>query len=758
MLNKELESSLNGAFARARDKRHEFMTVEHLLLALLENNAAKEALLACKADLNALRYELDVFIDQTTPLIPDNDETRETQPTLSFQRVLQRAVFHVQSSGRSEVTGANVLVAIFSEQESHAAYLLKKNDISRLDIVNYISHGITKASGASDDSSSSSDSFGSDASSEENSSEERLESFATNLNQVAKDGHIDPLIGRDKELERTIQVLCRRRKNNPLLVGEAGVGKTAIAEGLAWRIVEGSVPDVIKDSVIYSLDIGSLLAGTKYRGDFEKRFKTILKQLEKEKDAILFIDEIHTIIGAGAASGGQVDAANLIKPLLSGGKLRCIGSTTYQEYSNIFEKERALSRRFQKIDVVEPSLDDTTKILMGLKSKYEAHHDVRYTNKALRAAVELSAKYINERHLPDKAIDVIDEAGARSRLTPASRRKKTVGVADIEAMVAKMARIPEKSVSSSDKDILKSLDDKMKMLVFGQDAAIDVLCEAIKLSRAGLGAENKPVGSFLFAGPTGVGKTEVTVQLSKLLGIELLRFDMSEYGERHSVSRLIGAPPGYVGYDQGGLLTDAVIKHPHAVVLLDEIEKAHPDIFNLLLQVMDNGTLTDNNGRKADFRNVILVMTTNAGVAETEKKSIGLIQQDHSPDAMAEIKKVFTPEFRNRLDNIIWFNCLDEAIIHQVVDKFIVELQVQLDARGVSLEVSEDARHWLANKGYDKAMGARPMSRVIQDKLKKPLANELLFGSLIDGGTVKVTLEKDDLKFEYLTTREEAVH
>ncbi|AXX59306.1 ATP-dependent Clp protease ATP-binding subunit ClpA [Vibrio vulnificus] len=758
MLNKELESSLNGAFARARDKRHEFMTVEHLLLALLENNAAKEALLACKADLNALRYELDVFIDQTTPLIPDNDETRETQPTLSFQRVLQRAVFHVQSSGRSEVTGANVLVAIFSEQESHAAYLLKKNDISRLDIVNYISHGITKASGASDDSSSSSDSFGSDASSEESSSEERLESFATNLNQVAKDGHIDPLIGRDKELERTIQVLCRRRKNNPLLVGEAGVGKTAIAEGLAWRIVEGSVPDVIKDSVIYSLDIGSLLAGTKYRGDFEKRFKTILKQLEKEKDAILFIDEIHTIIGAGAASGGQVDAANLIKPLLSGGKLRCIGSTTYQEYSNIFEKERALSRRFQKIDVVEPSLDDTTKILMGLKSKYEAHHDVRYTNKALRAAVELSAKYINERHLPDKAIDVIDEAGARSRLTPASRRKKTVGVADIEAMVAKMARIPEKSVSSSDKDILKSLDDKMKMLVFGQDAAIDVLCEAIKLSRAGLGAENKPVGSFLFAGPTGVGKTEVTVQLSKLLGIELLRFDMSEYGERHSVSRLIGAPPGYVGYDQGGLLTDAVIKHPHAVVLLDEIEKAHPDIFNLLLQVMDNGTLTDNNGRKADFRNVILVMTTNAGVAETEKKSIGLIQQDHSHDAMAEIKKVFTPEFRNRLDNIIWFNSLDEAIIHQVVDKFIVELQVQLDARGVSLEVSEDARHWLANKGYDKAMGARPMSRVIQDKLKKPLANELLFGSLIDGGTVKVTLEKDDLKFEYLTTREEAVH
>ena len=755
MLNKELESSLNGAFARARDKRHEFMTVEHLLLALLENDAAKEALLACQADVDVLRRELDVFIDQTTPLIPDNDETRETQPTLSFQRVLQRAVFHVQSSGRSEVTGANVLVAIFSEQESHAAYLLKKNDISRLDIVNYISHGITKTSSSSEDPSS--DSFGTE-SSDDSTADERLESFATNLNQLAGQGQIDPLIGRDKELERTIQVLCRRRKNNPLLVGEAGVGKTAIAEGLAWRIVEGQVPEVIQDSVIYSLDIGSLLAGTKYRGDFEKRFKTILKQLEKEKDAILFIDEIHTIIGAGAASGGQVDAANLIKPLLSSGKLRCIGSTTYQEYSNIFEKERALSRRFQKIDVVEPSLDDTTKILMGLKPKYEAHHDVRYTNKALRAAVELSAKYINERHLPDKAIDVIDEAGARVRLMPASRRKKTVGVAEIESMVAKMARIPEKSVSSSDKDILKNLDKKMKMLVFGQDNAIDVLTESIKLTRAGLGADNRPVGSFLFAGPTGVGKTEVTVQLSKLLGIELLRFDMSEYGERHSVSRLIGAPPGYVGYDQGGLLTDAVIKNPHAVVLLDEIEKAHPDIFNLLLQVMDNGTLTDNNGRKADFRNIILVMTTNAGVAETVKKSIGLIQQDHSHDAMSEIKKVFTPEFRNRLDHTIWFNSLDESVIHQVVDKFIVELQVQLDARGVSLEVSEDARHWLAVKGYDREMGARPMGRVIQDQLKKPLANELLFGALVDGGTVKVALKDDHLVFEYLGAKEEVLH
>ncbi|PML53812.1 ATP-dependent Clp protease ATP-binding subunit ClpA [Vibrio lentus] len=757
MLNKELESSLNGAFARARDKRHEFMTVEHLLLALLENDAAKEALQACQADLDALRNELDIFIDQTTPLIPENDETRETQPTLSFQRVLQRAVFHVQSSGRSEVTGANVLVAIFSEQESHAAYLLKKNDISRLDIVNFISHGITKASNEGD-SASSPDSFGGAENAEEANSEDRLENFATNLNEVAKQGNIDPLIGRDKELERTVQVLCRRRKNNPLLVGEAGVGKTAIAEGLAWRIVEGQVPEIIQNSVIYSLDIGSLLAGTKYRGDFEKRFKAILKQLEKEEDAILFIDEIHTIIGAGAASGGQVDAANLIKPLLSSGKLRCIGSTTYQEYSSIFEKERALSRRFQKIDIVEPSLDDTTKILIGLKPKYEAHHEVRYTNKALRAAVELSAKYINERHLPDKAIDVIDEAGARSRLAPASRRKKTVSVADIESMVAKMARIPEKSVSSSDKDTLQKLDDRMKMLVFGQDPAIDVLSEAIKLTRAGLGADNKPVGSFLFAGPTGVGKTEVTVQLSKLMGIELLRFDMSEYGERHSVSRLIGAPPGYVGYDQGGLLTDAVIKNPHSVVLLDEIEKAHPDIFNLLLQVMDNGTLTDNNGRKADFRNVILVMTTNAGVAETEKKSIGLIQQDHAPDAMGEIKKVFTPEFRNRLDNIIWFNSLDPSVISQVVDKFIVELQVQLDARGVSLEVSEDARHWLAHLGYDKTMGARPMGRVIQEKLKKPLANELLFGSLVDGGTVKVSLKKDELDFVYVGAKEEVMH
>ncbi|MDA9555965.1 ATP-dependent Clp protease ATP-binding subunit ClpA [Vibrio sp.] len=749
MLNKELELSLNSAFARARDKRHEFMTVEHLLLALLDNDAAKEALDACQMDLNALREELDAFIDQTTPLIPESDETRETQPTLSFQRVLQRAVFHVQSSGRNEVTGANVLVAIFSEQESHAAYLLKKNDVSRLDIVNFISHGIVKSSDSSGESPSTPSTPFSADNSEESSSEDRLENFATNLNEQAKMGKIDPLIGRDQELDRTIQVLCRRRKNNPLLVGEAGVGKTAIAEGLAWRIVEGSVPEVMKNNTIYSLDIGSLLAGTKYRGDFEKRFKAILKQLEKDEEAVLFIDEIHTIIGAGAASGGQVDAANLIKPLLSGGKLRCIGSTTYQEHSTIFEKERALARRFQKVDVVEPSLDDTTKILIGLKEKYEQHHNVKYTNTALRAAVELSAKYINERHLPDKAIDVMDEAGACQRMAPSSKRKKTVGVADIETMVAKMARIPEKSVSSSDKDILQNLDSKLKMLVFGQDNAVDALSEAIKLSRAGLGADNKPIGSFLFAGPTGVGKTEVTQQLSNLLGVELLRFDMSEYGERHSVSRLIGAPPGYVGYDQGGLLTDAVIKNPHAVVLLDEIEKAHPDVFNLLLQVMDNGTLTDNNGRKADFRNVILVMTTNAGVQETVKKSIGLIQQDHSHDAMGAIKRVFTPEFRNRLDNIIWFNNLSEQVIHQVVDKYIVELQAQLDVRGVSLEVDEDARHWLAVKGYDRDMGARPMTRVIQEQLKKPLANELLFGSLVKGGTVTVSLKNDKIIFDY---------
>ncbi|EOC0002154.1 ATP-dependent Clp protease ATP-binding subunit ClpA [Cronobacter turicensis] len=743
MLNQELELSLNMAFARAREHRHEFMTVEHLLLALLSNPSAREALEACSVDLVALRQELEAFIEQTTPVLPASEEERDTQPTLSFQRVLQRAVFHVQSSGRSEVTGANVLVAIFSEQESQAAYLLRKHEVSRLDVVNFISHGTRK------DEPGQAPGNDNPVNEEQAGGEERMENFTTNLNQLARVGGIDPLIGRDKELERAIQVLCRRRKNNPLLVGESGVGKTAIAEGLAWRIVQGDVPEVMADCTIYALDIGSLLAGTKYRGDFEKRFKALLKQLEQDNNSILFIDEIHTIIGAGAASGGQVDAANLIKPLLSSGKIRVMGSTTYQEFSNIFEKDRALARRFQKIDITEPSVEETVQIINGLKPKYEAHHDVRYTAKAVRAAVELAVKYINDRHLPDKAIDVIDEAGARARLMPVSKRKKTVNVADIETVVARIARIPEKSVSQSDRDTLKNLGDRLKMLVFGQDKAIEALTEAIKMSRAGLGHDRKPVGSFLFAGPTGVGKTEVTVQLSKALGIELLRFDMSEYMERHTVSRLIGAPPGYVGFDQGGLLTDAVIKHPHAVLLLDEIEKAHPDVFNLLLQVMDNGTLTDNNGRKADFRNVILVMTTNAGVRETERKSIGLIRQDNSTDAMEEIKKIFTPEFRNRLDNIIWFNHLSTEVIHQVVDKFIVELQAQLDQKGVSLEVTQEARDWLAEKGYDRAMGARPMTRVIQDNLKKPLANELLYGSLVDGGQVAVALDKEGDKLTY---------
>ena len=759
MLNQELELSLNMAFARAREHRHEFMTVEHLLLALLSNPSAREALEACSVDLVALRQELEAFIEQTTPVLPASEEERDTQPTLSFQRVLQRAVFHVQSSGRSEVTGANVLVAIFSEQESQAAYLLRKHEVSRLDVVNFISHGTRK-----DEPNQASDPSGQINSNEAQAGgEDRMENFTTNLNQLARVGGIDPLIGRDKELERAIQVLCRRRKNNPLLVGESGVGKTAIAEGLAWRIVQGDVPEVIADCTIYSLDIGSLLAGTKYRGDFEKRFKALLKQLEQDTNSILFIDEIHTIIGAGAASGGQVDAANLIKPLLSSGKIRVMGSTTYQEFSNIFEKDRALARRFQKIDVTEPSVDETVQIINGLKTKYEAHHDVRYTAKAVRAAVELAVKYINDRHLPDKAIDVIDEAGARARLMPASKRKKTVNVADIESVVARIARIPEKSVSQSDRDTLRTLGNRLKMLVFGQDKAIEALTEAIKMARAGLGHDHKPVGSFLFAGPTGVGKTEVTVQLSKALGIELLRFDMSEYMERHTVSRLIGAPPGYVGFDQGGLLTDAVIKHPHAVLLLDEIEKAHPDVFNILLQVMDNGTLTDNNGRKADFRNVVLVMTTNAGVRETERKSIGLIHQDNSTDAMEEIKKIFTPEFRNRLDNIIWFDHLSTEVIHQVVDKFIVELQVQLDQKGVSLEVSQEARNWLAEKGYDRAMGARPMARVIQDNLKKPLANELLFGSLVDGGQVTVGLDqaKNELTYDFQSAakhKPEAAH
>ena len=753
MLNKELEKSINQAFKSAREARHEFMTVEHLLLALIDNHSARDALLACGAEVDQLRRELTVFLEQTTPLIPLEETERDTQPTLGFQRVLQRAVFHVQSSGHNEVFGANVLVAIFSEQESQAVYFLKKADINRLDVVNYISHGVRKDVPQQDDGQS-----GHNASDGEGMSEEaaanQIENFVTNLNLKVVEGNIDPLIGRDAEVNRAIQILCRRRKNNPLLVGEAGVGKTAIAEGLAYRIVHGDVPEVIADNTVYSLDMGSLLAGTKYRGDFEKRFKAVLKQLEREKGAILFIDEIHTIIGAGAASGGQLDAANLIKPILSSGQLRCMGSTTYQEYSQVFEKDHALARRFQKIDVVEPSIDDTTKILMGLKPRYEEHHHVRYTNKALRAAAELAAKYINDRHLPDKAIDVIDEVGASQRLLPPSKRKKVINVPDIEAIVAKIARIPEKSVSSSDRDTLRNLERNLKMVVFGQDKAIEVLTDAIRLSRSGLGNERRPVGSFLFAGPTGVGKTEVTLQLAKALGIELLRFDMSEYMERHTVSRLIGAPPGYVGYEQGGLLTDAVIKQPHCVVLLDEIEKAHSDVFNLLLQVMDNGTLTDNNGRKADFRNVVLVMTTNCGVQETQRKSIGFQNQDHTHDAMSEINRTFSPEFRNRLDNVIWFNHLDMDVIHQVVDKFIVELQAQLDVKGVSLEVTSAARNWLAEKGYDKAMGARPMGRVIQEQMKKPLANELLFGELVAGGVVKVDLQDDKLKFHFTPNKE----
>ena len=746
MLNKDLELTLNAAFREARTRRHEFMTVEHVLLSLLDNPSASEALNACGVNISGLKYELLEFIDETTPVIPDLEEERETQPTLGFQRVLQRAVFHVQSSGKNEVTGVNVLVAIFSEQESQAVYLLKKNDVSRLDIVNFISHGISKTD---DDLGDDTDDINEEVQEVQNEEVSKLDSFTTNLNAQARDGNIDPLIGRDSEVERAVQVLCRRKKNNPLLVGEAGVGKTAIAEGLAYRIVNEQVPEVIADAVVYSLDMGALLAGTKYRGDFEKRFKSLLKELQAKPGSILFIDEIHTIIGAGAASGGVMDASNLLKPLLSSGKLRCMGSTTYNEYKNIFEKDRALVRRFQKIDVLEPSVADTTKILNGLKDRYEEHHGIRYTQKALKAAAELSAKYINERHLPDKAIDVIDEAGANQRLQPSSKRKKTIGVSDIEMIISKMARIPPQNVSSSDKETLKNIDRNLKMLVFGQDQSIDALTSAIRLSRSGLTSEEKPVGSFLFAGPTGVGKTEVTKQLAKCMGVEFIRFDMSEYVERHAISRLIGAPPGYVGFEQGGLLTEAVIKNPHAVVLLDEIEKAHPDIYNILLQVMDHGTLTDNNGRKADFRNVVLVMTTNAGVQETTRKSIGFSEQDHTHDAMGEINKTFSPEFRNRLDNIIWFNHLEREVILLVVDKFIVELQAQLDKKSVNFELTSKAREWLAEKGYDKAMGARPMARVIQEELKKPLANEILFGKLADGGTVKVSVKDKKIRFDY---------
>ncbi len=745
MLSKELEFTLNQAFNEAREKRYEFMTVEHLLLSLTDNPTAAEVLRACGADLEQLKSELNNFLEETTPLLGPND-LRETQPTLGFQRVLQRAVLHVQSSGHDEVTGANVLVAIYSEQESQAVYFLNKQNISRLDVVNYISHGISKIG---EDGTGSSDDLVEEETQVQESSKSALESFAENLNQLAMQGKIDPLIGREAEIERTVQILCRRRKNNPILVGEAGVGKTAIAEGLAKMIVDEEVPEVLADSTIYSLDLGALVAGTKYRGDFEKRLKAVLAQLKKEPGAVLFIDEIHTIIGAGSASGGVMDASNLIKPMLANGQLKCIGSTTYQEYRGIFEKDRALARRFQKIDVEEPSVEDAIKILKGLKSRFEEHHKIKYSPKALRVAVELSERYINDRHLPDKAIDVIDEAGANMQLKPPSKRKKTIGVADIENIIAKIARIPPKSVSATDLDAMKNLERDLKLVVYGQDNAIEALSSAIKMSRSGLGNIEKPIGSFLFAGPTGVGKTEVTRQLAMIMGIELIRFDMSEYMERHTVSRLIGAPPGYVGFDQGGLLTDAVIKHPHAVLLLDEIEKAHPDVFNLLLQVMDHGTLTDNNGRSADFRNVVLVMTTNAGADRISRESIGFSRQDHSSDGLEAIKKAFTPEFRNRLDAIIQFQSLDRKHIGNVVDKFIIELEAQLEQKKVTIDIDMKAREWIAEHGYDPHMGARPMARLISEHVKKPLAEELLFGKLAQGGHILVTVENDDLVLEY---------
>ncbi|MGK2914060.1 MAG: ATP-dependent Clp protease ATP-binding subunit ClpA [Porticoccaceae bacterium] len=758
MLSRDLEVTLNLAFQGAASKRHEFMTVEHLLLALLDNASAVGVLRACGADLDTLRRDLGEFIDSTTPLIPTEDKTRETQPTLAFQRVLQRAVFHVQSSGKNEVQGANVLVAIFSEQESQAVYFLRLQNISRIDLVNYISHGIAKYADQAEqgrDSAVPREQSGDESAGDGGHSEASLlEQFATDLNAQARLQLIDPLVGRTAEIERVCQILVRRRKNNPLLVGEAGVGKTAIAEGLAKMVVEGDIAEPLKDSVVYALDMGALLAGTKYRGDFEKRFKGLLAELGKKKGAILFIDEIHTIIGAGAASGGVMDASNLLKPILTSGKIRCIGSTTYQEYRGIFEKDRALSRRFQKIDVPEPSVQETYEILKGLKSHFETHHNLRFTLGALKSAAELSARYIQDRFLPDKAIDVIDEAGAYQQLQSPSRRKKTVGVTDIEAIVAKIARIPPKSVSMSDREQLRGLGAKLKMVVFGQDEAIGTLDSAIKLARAGLRDGSKPIGSFLFAGPTGVGKTEVSRQLAEVMGIELLRFDMSEYMERHTVSRLIGAPPGYIGFDQGGLLTDAVTKHPHAVVLLDEIEKAHPDVFNLLLQVMDHGTLTDNNGRKADFRNIILIMTTNAGAELISRTSIGFTHQDHSSDGMEAIKKMFSPEFRNRLDAIVQFKALSGDIIKTVVDKFLTELQAQLDDKKVHIHVDEAARDWLAVQGYDEKMGARPMARLIQEKIKKPLAEQVLFGDLADGGSVEVSLEGDELVLKVLQAEE----
>ncbi len=745
MLNRELEQTLNEAFKEARAKRHEFMTVEHLLLALLDNDAASTVLQACGADIVKLRKDLDDFVDSTTPLIPEANGEQETQPTLGFQRVLQRAVFHVQSSGKTEVSGANVLVAIFSEQESQAVYFLKQQNIARIDVVNFISHGISKVSGPEESADQASEGLEEES---ESGSKSALEGYATNLNRQAREGKIDPLIGREFEVNRLVQILARRRKNNPLLVGDSGVGKTAIIEGLAKRIVDEEVPDVISDAVVYSLDMGALLAGTKYRGDFEKRFKALLAELKHQPHGILFIDEIHTIIGAGAASGGVMDASNLLKPLLSSGEVRCIGSTTFTEFRGIFEKDSALTRRFQKIDVAEPSVEDTYKILKGLKSRFEEHHQVKYTDKALRAASELADRYINDRNMPDKAIDVIDEVGALQQMVAPSKRKKTINVGEVEEVVAAIARIPPKSVSASDKELLFGLEDKLEMVVFGQNEAIQTLSTAIKMSRAGLNNPQKPIGSFLFAGPTGVGKTEVTKQLASVMGMELVRFDMSEYMERHTVSRLIGAPPGYVGYDQGGLLTEAVNKTPHCVLLLDEIEKAHPEVFNILLQVMDHGTLTDNNGRKTDFRNVILVMTTNAGAAQMSRSSIGFTQQDHTTDGAEELKKLFTPEFRNRLDSVIQFAPLSRDTTLHVVDKFLSELQGQLDDKGVLLNVDDEARAWLAEHGYDEKMGARPMARLVQDKIKKPLAEKILFGDLAKGGEIDITVSEGELVLE----------
>jgi ATP-dependent Clp protease ATP-binding subunit ClpA len=755
VLSSELEICLNEAFQAAREARHEFMTVEHLLLAIVDTPKVREILRACGADVARLRKDLKDFIDQTTPRLKDDDD-REVQPTLGFQRVLQRAVFHVQSSGKKEVTAANVLVAIFSEKHSHAAYLLSMQDVARLDVVNFISHGLSKI--AEDRPDKDEAAPGTETERGEPEGGTALEKFTTNLNKLAMEGRIDPLIGRRIEIERTVEILCRRRKNNPLYVGEAGVGKTALVEGLARMIVEDKVPDVLSDSTVYSLDMGALIAGTKYRGDFEKRLKSVLSELKKNPGSILFIDEIHTVIGAGAASGGVMDASNLIKPALANGELRCIGSTTYTEYRGIFEKDHALARRFQKIDITEPSVAETVDILRGLRTRFEEHHGVKYADDALSAAAELAARHINDRQLPDKAIDVIDEAGARLRLKPEEQRETTVTTQMIEDVVARIARIPPKNVSTSDKDTLRNLERNLKLVIYGQDTAIESLASAIKMSRSGLGDQRKPVGSFLFAGPTGVGKTEVTRQLAIALGVELIRFDMSEYMERHTVSRLIGAPPGYVGFDQGGLLTEAINKHPHSVLLLDEIEKAHPDVFNLLLQVMDHGTLTDNNGRKADFRHVIIVMTTNAGAFEMNRPSIGFTQQDHATDGMEAIKRLFSPEFRNRLDGIIQFNGLDPRTIQRVVDKLLVEVEAQLEQKGVQLHIDDVAREWLARKGYDPKMGARPMARVIQEAIKRPLAEELLFGRLIGGGHAFVTLGPDDaLKVDSRADSEQAL-